>query len=285
MEKIEKIQETTDKKLDSKTFWPEKEQFFTKREAYIGSELEKTVDLLRRHNFEEKHLQDMAKVMLRGYCVASYMLERSPVEIHIPVDITSNTKLPDNLGGVCVPHFSFDNKKMTMDDYKNIRDKEDIGQLIKLKNIDVHFNIMRIQEELQRIDRITNMALKEYPNDREEAEQYKKEDIEELAIRFEKTVIEEIAHAFYWLSVSKNEKKLKRALDELLDYKVPIPVNPKLSFLGAYSGYDYSKYDDTNIEKGASLWKRLYLKKYYPDSRVYIEALNARRAQKAREKH
>lgn len=297
-EKVEKNQETTiasrktpetiqdiDKKLTSKTFWPEKEQFFAERETHIDSELEKTIDLLRRHNFDEKHLQDMAKVMLRGYYVASYMLECSPIEIHAPVDITSNTKLPENIGGVCIPHFLLNNKKMTIDDYRGIRNEKRIGQLIKLENIDVHFNITRLQEELRHTDRMTSSFLKEYLDDKEEAEQYKKEEIEELAVGFEKTAIEEIAHAFYWLSVSKNEKKLKTALDELLDYEVPVPDNPKLSFLGAYGDYDYGKYDDTNIEKRASLWERLYLKKYYPDSRVCREALNARRAQKAREKH
>lgn len=265
----------------NKTFWPEKEQFFKDKEMYVQRGTEELKNSLREHGFKEEYIEEAAAILLRGYYIADYIVDHSPVEIGIPIKISSATDVFSSLAGYNVPHFSMSGEKIiTKERLREIIDSGEGIENLVIDKIDVVLNIGILKQKLEYRNQFKSRFLKKYGEDRErEIEEDTRKAIEELAIGFESTVIEEMAHTLYWIMVSKNPAKFRKAILELIDYPDMGSDNPF-----EYDEFKHHKYQDTAIEKRASLWQRSYLENYYPESEKYKEEIRDRNSQRNRVK-
>ena len=262
-------QETTG---EEKTFWPDKEKFFRERDEYVKSKIEEVKTSLQKNGFEEDTTDELANILLRADYVAQYLLKHTPVEINIPINISYNTGMDTNKGGVTVPVFSLFGESILSSE--RMREVYDLGEYknLLLDKIDIVLNIGRIENIIKDLHEIKEEWLVEFgEQSRQKAEIKIQKELEEEAVHFERTVMEEVAHSFYFLSANKDPVKFKKMLDTMVN-----------NYDDKQENTDKSKYEDTDIEKRASIWYRSYLKKYYPESRTFSREKWGREKQKER---
>ncbi len=78
--------------------------------------------------------------------------------------------------------------------------------------------------------------------------------LDEEAIRMERVVVEEVAHAFYYASAAQNPRTLQLLLD--------VRKNQR-------DDDSYDRYLLQNLEQRARIWVREFLRRYYPGSKTH----------------
>lgn len=270
MEKLPKTEEGKEK-----VFWPEKDEFFKVRETFIFKRLGEVEDLLKEKGFEEKYIKQMVHIILRAYHVAFYMLDHAPIIKTSKIKMNLSTGMSKNMRGTTTPIFSFLGRDVyTKEALKEIIDNDQIKHLL-LSKVLVSLNIDWLKDKVEYCEHFRERFLKQYGEEnRQEIDKDTEKTLEELAVQLESTAIEEVAHAFYFISVKENNQAFEKAIKELINY------NPEPKQEGF--GPDDSKYTDTDVEKHASFWQRSYLKKYYPKSETYYTETRIREKQKER---
>ncbi|MBU1091576.1 hypothetical protein KKA27_01820 [Patescibacteria group bacterium] len=254
-----------------KIFWPEKEKFLKEKGEYVDSERKEMEQELReKETVDEEDIPALAEIILRGDFVKNYINKHWPIKKRRDVNVIDLMLIGIDFGkgtGTCTPHFYKDGEKINAVGFspEKLKDIEDM----KLQEIVVRLNLEIAVDGLKKEREMS--AFIYGSKDKENIKKHLEETKEILAIDLETTIVHEFAHAFFWVSVSNNPDKLKRALLDLQNYqRFKEGVDPKF-------------YYDKDIEKRGQLWSSSYLRHYYPDSVIWRMEKRLRELRELRE--
>lgn len=204
------------------------------------------------------------------------MLNNSPVAIpEGKLKVGYITNIGNNkMRGACASQFSLNGKVVEISSIS----EEDVEKLV-FEGVEAGINIRSLCHAIQKIyidiEEFQQFLLDEKRYPREEVEQKvskrKNKKIRELKINTERIMVEEVAHAFYYITAAQNKRKLIRLIKEKKEYPVfnyENDDNP-LSFLLGDQRVD--QYLADSLEMSARFWVSSFVKKYYTRSETAEE--------------
>lgn len=240
-----------------KVEWPNKEELLGRMEDYVKSGWKTERKNLGEHYFwtaDDEQVDQMTRLCLIAKFMVGEMQSISPMRIGVPI------KVIESRGGDLNVAFSVNAAV-----WKDTK---------VLAEVDLRINTDAIKDELdietrwdtyqQEYDALIGEGkAPEVANNM--ADLLKKRRVESLDIWVMGTVVQEFAHMLYlqeWLD--KKSERREKGMREYNKYseKKFISIEEQIS-----------EHDRLDVERRARIWEMTFLKKFFPDSRAYLEVL------------
>ena len=236
----------------------DRENFITNRNKYVLDHLPETLPVILKHYPDIAIDQQMSVTMalLRSYYVALYMNERAPVQSDVPINVTW-IQAPPELQGMIDPEIIVDNRIYKGSAILTI-DSKDYQKAI-LSKLNAYVNLNNIVAEAKDISSRQEARIRSGES-KDSILDDAIERTESLAIDTEVTMVEELAHAFYYLNAAKDPEKMSKAISDLVSYN-----ETRKKDSAAFTDQDYEEYKNQSDEKRADIWVNAFLRTMYPD--------------------
>jgi hypothetical protein len=243
----------------SQYYWEDKEVFERNKQEFIEDRIDDVKAELAEFSMPQDQLDATARIFLRARYVAQFMLEKAPIDPYVPIRAGFTSKIANkSIHGLCSPILELNGQEVT--DYKNLT--SDNINALKLKKIDTAINIVSLMSDVTFKFESSQEAVRD-GIERQKADMWRNKALEDMGIDYEKYMVEEIAHAFYWLSAGRDPERLQKALEEMKKY----PKFDITQYQLHYKHYEHQEEHDSHpMESRASIWLRSFLRKYYPES-------------------
>jgi hypothetical protein len=243
--------------------WLSKEAYFQQRDQYITTwgpigenALSQNGQFTYRDNPDITHTA--ATLFSRALFVADYFKEHHHYDKSIPIKIYAGTHFVNNyIGAETWPFFYL------KDEYVHRyfdTDPADIENL-KLTEIQIYFNMNKLGVDIEETIELAKQ-LKRQGEPEKHVDTWQQDYIEWLGIDQENAMVEEMAHAFYFINAAQNHESLKRLLQEATQYprsyadinrpRTPEELKTTMSF---------------PIEQDGAKWADTFMQRYYPDTK------------------
>lgn len=252
--------------------WPDKDLMFELRNEYIVQTLDEHIKNVELDfpDCSEQTKENAAKIVARAWFVASYCADRVPVNLPFPISIVPFAAKNSNFPAAAAADVELNGEimslhKLSVNDIKRA----------KLSSAKIAVNLSYIISKIEYLEKNTDKYLELFMSDDklslEQAsdayEEMYNEEVEELAIVMEESLIHELSHGFYFFSLFNSTQKSDLKLGEYLvahqNSKFDSNAVSALYFWFDNNAQDYYKQRE---EWSARLWESSFLKRYYPES-------------------
>jgi hypothetical protein len=241
--------------------WLPKEEYFQRRDQFVStwapigiSALSQNPEFAYRGNPDVIHTA--ATLFSRALFVADHFKDCHQYNASIPIKEYAGTHFVNNyIVAETWPFFYLKDKYVH--NYFDVT-PTDVEHL-KLTELQIYFNLNKLGVDIEEIKELTKQ-LKQQGEPEKHVDAWEADCIEWLGIDQEHCMVEEMAHAFYFINAAQSPESLKRLLQESKQYPRPDPTinEPRTS-------KEQKAALSNPIEQDATKWIDTFMQRYYPD--------------------
>jgi hypothetical protein len=239
--------------------WLPKEEYFRLKDEYVQAWTPYVEEDLR--SVEDYWFRDnpainktVATILTRAKFVKEYLVGNPPQERYRETPVSH---WPGNIKNFYTVAETYPEFNLSQEE------AQQPGAMDKLKitKMRILINANRIGTCLKNDDDLLNDGVKSGDWSEDFAANFKEQSIEEQGIFLEESMVEEVAHAFFWLNAASTPGGLQRYLKERETYHPP----PSDQDVYIATEEEYKSYINSPIELDGAVWKKAFMQRYYPD--------------------
>ncbi len=268
------IHEQTDQNIPENVYlrnWLEKNEYFIKRDEFVKRQKARVEKQLLEVGCDQNLVGDMAVVVSRGAYLFNLMCSVLKVEEKVSTKLVWPSNMPMERTTRGQASFFIDVNGEPSESIELELNSAKEGKSVTLNRAEVVVNLREIKKvaaQMIRYEESGDDLAKRGEIEEGSGKKMRQEGLEELAIKTEECVVEEVAHVLYVHSMFKDKSRLIKWLESMLNYSPHLPGDEE-SLIKIDTEEERKmrkeKYTDTDIEKKARVLKKLFLKKYYPN--------------------
>ena len=217
------------RKIEPLALWPSRDEYIRQMGTFLVSNRPVAEKRLRDVSFFiEGEIPDMATLVLRGQFAFGFVSAITRLSEKKKTNLIWEIGLPQKTNAITIPEIMHGDKQVLGVDSLLELLKTNEG-LPWLREIKIHMNIERlVVDAVRQANRYYGLALELDKDDVEGAKKIRGEILDKAGIEVEAVVVEEVAHALFFISVFGSRHKLFPWLEEHRGYNPHLPGDEKV---------------------------------------------------------
>ena len=244
--------------------WLPKEEYFQRRDQHVApwvpigeKALSQNPQFTYRNNPDITHT--VARLFPRALFVAGYLKEYHQYDKSIPIKVLVGTHFTNNhIGAEIWPFFYL--RGSYVHNYFDIA-PSDVEHL-RLVEMQIYMNMNKLGADIEEAKEFAKQ-LKQQGEPKKDVDVWQTDYIERLGIDQECGMVEEMAHAFYFINAAQDPGSLRKLCEEAKQYPRSFVATNRPPTQEEQEGMSSS-----SIEQDAVKWVNTFMRRYYPDYKI-----------------